>query len=723
MKMGGVAKKSEVQSDASDKTADGSTTAESENKPSVSDAKNADAEKTDNKNDLKVTGLADYKANQTVKGLAESKAAVKPAAKLKATAAGANTEDKVSVPVYFVDSNFNEIDSTVRHSISGKVGTYWNSSNATDDDLSQLNIPDKLYNAGWRYSEQTYDSSKDYKTSFFAQDDLYQKSSIQTEPTKFSTYWFSTNSSNDGLYVKLVHGQEDVTKEHLNDPKIAAVRDYKVVVEKPDGTQQAYDQSFGIVYGQVLRDRVSPNKLTYKEGLRGNKGTFGWAAKDADGNWEVSDTPSNFTNTFAMYGNSYTDWVNQIQKLVNEGKLHGTDNYGNTSSLTADDAQSIIDEIKGALTPEANQFYQGWLAKGNDHEAGLVAGSNQNVELMFGSNSFSVPKIAGYHIEIEGNGTNGLYVNQTIDLSNSSYDGTGIVVSAENGLPAFNGRSVLTLKLNNLAYKDGQYYLAPESQEFYEDYLKNQAGETTYSSDPDSNNKIVGYKGDGYISSLTTLPKSQTIYIRYVKDLDPYVPDTPTTEPVTDSKTITRTINVIDPTTGKTTTTKQTVTLTRSGEKNTTTGETTWGDWRTGEWPEFDAPEFEGYTPSQAVVPDQVVTSDTQDVTITITYTKNKTDQGDKTDPGNKTNQGGSKTNNGGSSKANGSNGNANHAQPAGVSTIAGRQGLSVKAQPRRQAQALPQTNGENNLAVFGWLAAGLTALFGLAGTKRRKHE
>ncbi|MCI1290174.1 MAG: LPXTG cell wall anchor domain-containing protein [Lactobacillus sp.] len=203
--------------------------------------------------------------------------------------------------------------------------------------------------------------------------------------------------------------------------------------------------------------------------------------------------------------------------------------------------------------------------------------------------------------------------------------------------------------------------------------------------------------------------------------VDPGTPTTPTTEPVTDSKTITRTINVVDPTTGETTTTKQTVTLTRSGTKNTTTGETTWGDWSTGEWPKFDAPEFKGYTPSQAIVPDQTVTADTQDVTITITYTKDKTDQGGKTDKGDKNDKGGSNTNRGTTGKTTISNGNTNHTRTAGVSTIAGHQGLTVKAQPKQQA--LPQTNGENNFAIFGWLAAGLSALFGLAGIKRRKHE
>ena len=89
---------------------------------------------------------------------------------------------------------------------------------------------------------------------------------------------------------------------------------------------------------------------------------------------------------------------------------------------------------------------------------------------------------------------------------------------------------------------------------------------------------------------------------------------------VSDTKTVTRTINVTDPD-GHTKTTAQKVDLTRTGTKDLVTGETAWGDWSTGNWNEFETPEIEGYTPTQAKVDHKQVTSDTQDSVINISYT------------------------------------------------------------------------------------------------------
>ena len=94
------------------------------------------------------------------------------------------------------------------------------------------------------------------------------------------------------------------------------------------------------------------------------------------------------------------------------------------------------------------------------------------------------------------------------------------------------------------------------------------------------------------------------------------------TEKVSDSQTITRTINVTVPS-GKVTTTKQAVKLNRTGVKDLVTNDTTWGDWTSGNWAEYNVPTVAGYTPTQAAVIKTAVTSETKDITVSITYTAN----------------------------------------------------------------------------------------------------
>ncbi|KRN58354.1 hypothetical protein IV45_GL000800 [Limosilactobacillus secaliphilus] len=91
------------------------------------------------------------------------------------------------------------------------------------------------------------------------------------------------------------------------------------------------------------------------------------------------------------------------------------------------------------------------------------------------------------------------------------------------------------------------------------------------------------------------------------------------THETSDTKTITRTINVTDPS-GRTTTTRQVVTLTRTGEVDQVTGDINWGAWSTGSWPEFTTPTITGYVPTIAVVGQQAVTSTTADTTVNISY-------------------------------------------------------------------------------------------------------
>ena len=89
------------------------------------------------------------------------------------------------------------------------------------------------------------------------------------------------------------------------------------------------------------------------------------------------------------------------------------------------------------------------------------------------------------------------------------------------------------------------------------------------------------------------------------------------------NKDIIRTINVTTPD-GKTSTTIQTVHLTRNATVDEVTRDVSYSDWTTGSFDSYDVPSVEGYTASQDKVDTDTVTSDTQDSEVNITYTANK---------------------------------------------------------------------------------------------------
>lgn len=89
------------------------------------------------------------------------------------------------------------------------------------------------------------------------------------------------------------------------------------------------------------------------------------------------------------------------------------------------------------------------------------------------------------------------------------------------------------------------------------------------------------------------------------------------------NKTVTRTIQVVDPHTQQVATTAQPVHLTRTAEVDEVDGTVTYGEWTTGKWPTFNVPGVAGYTPSQASINQATVTDMTKDQTIKITYIAN----------------------------------------------------------------------------------------------------
>ena len=186
------------------------------------------------------------------------------------------------------------------------------------------------------------------------------------------------------------------------------------------------------------------------------------------------------------------------------------------------------------------------------------------------------------------------------------------------------------------------------------------------------------------------------------------------TEKVTDSKTIMRTINVTSPD-GQVTTTKQTVTLTRTGIKDLVTGTTTWDGWSTGSWDEFDVSAILGYTPSQAKVASEAVTSDTKDQTINVSYTPNSinpTNPMNPTTPTSPTMP---------TAPVNPTTPGANTNIPGAVVTP----GQATTNDNHQKANQLPQTGNTDHNAepVIGVGLAALAGIFGLLGLKKKKRE
>ncbi|WP_283584120.1 mucin-binding protein [Limosilactobacillus difficilis] len=139
----------------------------------------------------------------------------------------------------------------------------------------------------------------------------------------------------------------------------------------------------------------------------------------------------------------------------------------------------------------------------------------------------------------------------------------------------------------------------------------------------------ITFKGASTPDTVITVDHAH----RTIQPTDPIKPDEKTPDGKTTidgghasdlNKTVTRTINITNPTTKKTTTTTQTATLTRTGDLDEVTGHVTYGQWSTGRWNEFDdVPAIDDYTPNQSKVSAHKVTADDIDTTINITYTQN----------------------------------------------------------------------------------------------------
>lgn len=186
------------------------------------------------------------------------------------------------------------------------------------------------------------------------------------------------------------------------------------------------------------------------------------------------------------------------------------------------------------------------------------------------------------------------------------------------------------------------------------------------------------------------------------------------TYPVSDSRTVTRIINVTYPD-GTTQTIRQEVTLTRNGTRNTADETTTWGDWTTGNMAAYDVPQIAGYTSyidgvRGTVIPEITVNADTQDQTINVNYTKNA----EPVNPVQPVNPN-----------------DPNHtitpstpSKPGSDSSYVNQPSANHNDKTTQSAKRLPQTgNSSDDMKSVGLLIPGMLAMFGLAGLNRKRKE
>lgn len=189
------------------------------------------------------------------------------------------------------------------------------------------------------------------------------------------------------------------------------------------------------------------------------------------------------------------------------------------------------------------------------------------------------------------------------------------------------------------------------------------------------------------------------------------------TSTTTQTQTITRTINYLDPTTKELTSLTQTAELTRTVEEDLVTGAKTYSQWTTATWPSLTVPSVAGYTASPTVVPALVVKDGDGDVTVTIAYTKlvpNSSAASSSPVSASSASAGSS------AASAATNSASAVSAAPAAVTNTAPTS--AAKATSAVSEQKLPQT-GDDEQAALSLTGVSLLSLLTLLGVGRKKKR
>ncbi|UXC66806.1 YSIRK-type signal peptide-containing protein [Limosilactobacillus oris] len=284
--------------------------------------------------------------------------------------------------------------------------------------------------------------------------------------------------------------------------------------------------------------------------------------------------------------------------------------------------------------------------------------------------------------------------------------------------------------------------------------------DVTVTGQPGTDQKVNLTTPEGYkLAEGQTLPTSVTIpnanetitihLVHATKDIKPNDPGVNPSNPVYADmfKTVTRTIKVNNPDRMVDTTTQQ-VNFNRTKTIDEVTDEViSYGNWTlaTGsakDWGQFNVPQLDGfisYVDGNAAkkVAEENVTADTADVTVEVTY-KNSGNNGNNTTPDDDGNHNTNPGDNGNHNTNPGNNNDINNGTQNGnnnginngtqngngnktVNTNVTDNGNGDNSQNNKQA--LPQTgNTKNDAAVAGLGLAGLLAMLGLGGLKKKRN-
>lgn len=215
---------------------------------------------------------------------------------------------------------------------------------------------------------------------------------------------------------------------------------------------------------------------------------------------------------------------------------------------------------------------------------------------------------------------------------NKLFNGTTINGTVLNG----NTQSSITFPSQN-TIKDVYYIVDPQTQNIDINYIDQATNKTLktdkvsgYSNDKanyNSKSVIDGYTKQGYVVAKNDLPavlqydhdsSKDQVYNVYLKE---------NYATVNDSKTINETIHYVydNGTQAQPDYKAIPITLTRTGQKNLTTGEIAWGNWKqsANQFNEVKTPAIAGFTPNITSVSSISVTPNTNDIDKTVTYRAN----------------------------------------------------------------------------------------------------
>lgn len=360
--------------------------------------------------------------------------------------------------------------------------------------------------------------------------------------------------------------------------------------------------------------------------------------------FSISDT--NVLQKLGLSPAGYNAWANVYYNFLGAtGKINIPVNYG--SEVSTDEAgiknYLATNSISGKTFVNGNPTGIKWAENGMPGKDGKFAASNMTgiVEFTFDNGTklnVQVTFKTGSHVPTSGSKVNddtNLYVERTIE-----YDVTGTGT----------GHSPINSVTQKVHYvRDGYHKInadGTDAGEIIWNEWKLADGQTAefpeYSVD-----QITGY--DAYINGAKatqvdaakvaetngTPQNGQNITVTYKKQNSTPVPYKPGKDGVNDAinRYVTRTINVVDPVTGKISTSVQTAKFTRedkngnSGYKDPVTGKTTINPWTPAKQGlrAVNVEQINGYVAKvDGNVDAVVVTPDSANMVVTITYQANK---------------------------------------------------------------------------------------------------